>query len=157
MLRFLLRKGAEKGRLGPQDCSALYCAAQFGRLAATKALLDAGADVGIRCGEIQNLAQHIVAENGHVDVTKALLDHGADVDAGRADGVTALHFSCTTSHGGVEMIDALVEAGANVRARDKDEHTPPHYAAVHTNQGAVLALFRHVAKVNAKADMGDTP
>ena len=155
MIGLLLRNGAGKDALNSAGYSALYSAAQFGHLAATQALLDAGTDVGVRCGEMGDFAQHIAAEKGHGDVLKALIEHGANVDAACNVQNTALHVSA--QHGRVKMIGVLVEAGANLHARDDTGRTPLHDAVNERQQGAELALLKHGAEVNAKTDRGDSP
>lgn len=80
MIRCLLRRGAAKDTLDGGRCTVLSVAAQFGHLAATKALLAAVVDTKIQCDEEEQLALHVVAERGDVDVLRAFIEHGADVN-----------------------------------------------------------------------------
>lgn len=62
-------------------CTALYEAAQCGKLTAAQVLLAAGAQTGIRRTNFEDPALHVAAQNGDVKSLRALLEHGVDLDS----------------------------------------------------------------------------
>ena len=91
MVQLMLLKGADKDAFDDQEWTPLGLAAYQGYLAAALALLAAGADVRLRCGEFQYPVVHAAAHQGHVEILRALIEHGADVDAVNSRRSTALH------------------------------------------------------------------
>ena len=155
MIRLLLLHGADKDGLSDEGCSALCGTVCGGYMAATQALLTAGAGVNIECDHDGSVLHSAVYEGSSVDVLRALLEAGVDVESADAEGSTALHWSAIYST--QEVIDALVEAGANVHARDDTGATPLHAAAWVANQVAVLAFLKHGAEVNVKDNIECVP
>lgn len=154
IMRSLLRRGADKDELDGLGFTATYSAAQFGHVAGVQALLTAGADINLGCGDNLFLPVHVASQLGNVDVLRALLDHGSGVYAATAvDGCTALHFSA--NHNRPIAIKVLVEAGANIQAPDDTGATPLHHA--NSSPDAALALVKHGADTNAATHMGRTP
>ncbi len=113
--------------------TALLLAARDGRLAAVRALLDAGAPVNQpSAGDLSTpLIMSII--NGHFDIAKLLLDRGADPNAVNQDGLAPLYAAIDaqwapaaggpvplTAHENITYLDlmnALLDRGANPNAR----------------------------------------
>jgi ankyrin repeat protein len=82
-----LRNG--RAQNGDGGNTALWFAAQgpASGLEVARLLIDAGADVNLRC-EHGRTALHIAAAWGHLDVVQLLLEHGADPDTPDDEGLT---------------------------------------------------------------------
>ncbi|CAM9787414.1 unnamed protein product, partial [Laminaria digitata] len=139
----LLRRGAAKDAVDSGGKSALHFAAERGHLAATRALLAAGADATLRIdGALKSAPLHMAAHHGQVEVVRELARHGVDLDAPDVGGFTALHHAAWKNKAGV--VDALVDAGANVRAeRHTRSSTPLFYALRYLSVEAMRAFLRH--------------
>ncbi|CAM9787345.1 unnamed protein product, partial [Laminaria digitata] len=113
----LLRYGANKDAvMDDDDWSPLHMAAEHGNVAATRALLAAGADVTLRVdgvADITNSALDVAALFGQVEVIREFVRHGVDLDAYCFNtDCTALDNAAWKNH--VGAIDALIEAGASI-------------------------------------------
>jgi len=96
----------------------LLYAARDGRLAESKLLVAAGADV--KLADPNGISPLLTAIfNDHLDVATFLLDHGADVNAYHPLGRTALMFAAISDFPSVDVVKVLVERGANVNARSQ--------------------------------------
>lgn len=155
MVQLLLRKGADKDALNNKETTPLFLAAIYGNMGAALALLDAGADANVTCGEDNESAVHRAVGMGRVDILRAMIKHGADVNAGDTSKLTPLH-QAVSGHQ-VEAIGVLIQAGANIEARSLMGCTPLHLAAVNRNAEAVLTLLREGADVNAQEEANRTP
>ncbi len=71
--------------------TALLLAARNGYLEASRALLEAGADVNEVCAGDKSSPIVIAIANGHYDLAKYLLEHGADPNLASIDGLAALY------------------------------------------------------------------
>ncbi|CAM9755804.1 unnamed protein product [Hapterophycus canaliculatus] len=154
MVKLLLQKGGEieGDNLGR---SPLFNAVFYGQLAATQALLAAGAEVKRRDEDIDDSAIFAAVERGHVGILRALLEHEANVEGEIGMPTTPLHVAAQLNN--VEAIDVLVEYGADVEAQSDHTGLPLHCAAVHMKLEAVVALLKHGANANAADDSNYTP
>ena len=148
----------------------LQSAAQSGKLAVVRALLENGAAVdGLRQRGPTPLM--FAADNGHKAVIDLLLSKGAKADAESDNGVTAVHLA---SRKGYEAVaKALLAAGAHVNAHGtKDvgsgrslevgfnvgsDRTPLHLAAIAGYPGMVELLLANGADANVEDFTGRTP
>ncbi|HVG87092.1 MAG TPA: ankyrin repeat domain-containing protein [Vicinamibacterales bacterium] len=90
------------------------------------------------------------AMKGDVAAVRALLKEGADVNAGRGDGMSALHWAAERGNG--EMAGLLIYAGANVSAVTRiGQYTPLHVAARSASVAVVDQLLKAGAVVDARA------
>jgi ankyrin len=71
----------------------LHVSSRRGHVAATVALLDAGASVTARTIH-QQTALHLAADAGHADCVTCLIGRGSPVDATAAQRRTPLHVAC---------------------------------------------------------------
>jgi ankyrin repeat protein len=143
----------------------LYIAAQRGRAACVKSLLEAGADVNQHGAGAGATALFVAVMSGHAGIAKTLLDSGADVNATTAepDRATALHAAAESGRAGIAQM--LLEAGATVDARSgSDRQTALHMALGRGRRGGaateqmVAMLLQRGADVNARvASTGATP
>ncbi|CAM9796013.1 unnamed protein product [Laminaria digitata] len=147
----LLQRGAAKDALDAHGRSPLHYAACHGNLAATRALLAAGADATFRVVDNGALSPlDVAASFGQIEVIKELVQHGVDPDAAPNDdcGYTALHQAAFKNH--PRAVDALLEAGASVaRQNFGNGKTPLHLAVERLSLDALHALLQHGAPVRA--------
>ena len=68
----------------------------------------------------------------------SLLQEGANVNAGQADGATALHWAAY--HGDAALAERLLQAGADVSAANRNGSTPLWLAASHGDAAMVETL-----------------
>jgi len=89
------------------------------------------------------------AMRGDREAVRTLLKQGADANAGRGDGMTALHFAA--QRGDVELTTMLLYAGANVAAVTRiGQYTALHLASQSGSAPVVEALLKAGASVAAK-------
>lgn len=132
-----------------EDCGPLYFACQRGHVDATRALIQAGADVNRRSGFSRFGATPVIiaAECGHIDVLKLLIEHGADVNLPRSkDGASALLMAVVC--GREIIVEELLGAGAEVNQCADDDGSFPLYFAAQAGQ---LSLVK--ALLTAGADL----
>ena len=144
----LLLKGADKNGLGNNGWTPLQLAAHYGHVAVVQALLAAGVDTSLRCGDEKLSALHLAAEAGYPEVLKVLIDHGVEMNATDGIGRTALHRAAYFNK--AEAVDILCQARENIEAEDSWGARPLHAAATSYGLEAVLALLRHGARVNSR-------
>ena len=98
------------------------------------------------------------AKRGFADVVEVLLAFGADaaavIEAGDADGSTALHHASRKGHN--DIVQLLINASAPVNAVNLDHSTPLHWAARKNNTGAIKMLLDRGADLEAKNKWGAT-
>ena len=88
-------------------------AAEFGRAAALKILIEVGCDVNAANGYGYTLA-HLAAENGHAAALEVLIKAGRDFDSADNDGKRPL--SIAALEGRLECARVLIRAGAELVA-----------------------------------------
>ncbi|MCZ6889262.1 MAG: hypothetical protein O7H39_12260, partial [Gammaproteobacteria bacterium] len=112
VIGLLLRAGEPLG----DGCDAALLAAISGRRwTAAIALIDAGADPGVACGDRHPLGDAMLgfARNGNVDLLSRFLDAGVPADAATSSGASALAFAVEA--GRIEAAKTLLAAGADPR------------------------------------------
>jgi uncharacterized protein len=116
--------------LTPDGFTALHYPAFFGggdAVGATRALLDAGADVNARSrNDFSVLPIHSAVAGNRDGVVAVLVDAGADVNARQRHGYTPLHGAA--QNGSEAAVDRLLAAGANPAAANDDGRTPADLA-----------------------------
>lgn len=119
------------------------------RPAAALALMAAGADVSVPCGEAKQSVVHIAARDNYaIEILKVAIELGADVNIADGNSNTPLHLAamCNTA----EAVDVLVEAGANTEAGESPEPCTLHLATNRLNHEALLILLKHGADVDVR-------
>ncbi|CAN0123146.1 unnamed protein product [Pylaiella littoralis] len=146
----------------------LHVAIENDRIAVAETLLKAGADPNARYGQVHQKSPLQLARSS-LAMIRTLLKYGADAKSSDGFGYTALHWAVNASgaHAEVGVINALVEAGASLEAQtagvrfsinyDSKGMTPLHVAVYLRKSGAMVALLRKGANINAKDLQGLTP
>ena len=151
-VRACLESGVDVNEvLAGDNSTALHIAAQLGRAAVAKALIEAGADVnkpaspytvnasGQRTGVFHNVTpMYIAAERGYTHVVMELIKAGADVNQATSDGATPLFLAAQNGH--ESCVALLIQAGADVRKARKDGHTPMNIATDKKREKVVTLL-----------------
>jgi ankyrin repeat protein len=109
------------GALDGDHDTPLHLAADQGKLAAARLLLERGAGVHVR-NKLGRTPLHDAMPGGFLDVVRLLLEHGADVEARDDDHVTPLHVAAQS--GKYEAVQVLLDDGAKAHVRDKTGQTP---------------------------------
>ena len=123
----------------PDGFTALHFAAFFGKPAAARTLIEAGADVGAYSdNELSVQPLHSAAAGRHHEVCRLLIAAGADLNARQRHGFTPLH--AAAQHGDVELVELFLSAGADATARTDPGLTPAETAeaAGHVDVGRRL-------------------
>lgn len=132
--------------VSPDGWTPLHLAAFFGRLDATRALLNKGASPSARStNPMNNLPLHAAVAGRHTNVARLLLDHGAPVDARQHGGWTALHAAAL--HGDCELAEILIGAGAQAGARADNNQCALDLALTKGQQAMVELLEKHGASL----------
>lgn len=123
--------------------TALHYPAFFGAgdaVAATRALLDAGADVNARSANpFSVLPLHSAVAGNHDAIVAVLLEAGADANATQRHGFTPLHGAA--QNGADTTVDRLLDAGADRAARNDDGVSAADLAA-RAGHAALAARLR---------------
>ena len=89
------------------------------------------------------------------DTVRTLIADGADVNAGQADGATALHWAAYRDD--LQIAELLLDAGANVSAENELGATPLWLAANNGSAQMVERLLDAGADPNVALPEGETP
>jgi hypothetical protein len=102
--------------------------------------------------ELQKLVK--AALGGNEKAVRMLLDDGVDIDAGDADGQTALHWAASNGHEAVVRL--LLEKGADLTAKDILGWTALHVAARSGHEAVVRLLLENGADIATESESGWT-
>ncbi len=94
------------------------------------------------------------AARGDHAAVRTLIKQGRDVNAGRVDGVTALHAAVDADR--LDIVNTLLQAGAKAAAGDRYGVTPLYLAAVNGNADVIRRLLDAGVDPNA-VDPGGEP
>ena len=115
-------------------------------MAATRALLIAGADVTLRTVGDGESALDLAADRGHVDIARALLEHGVEADAAGETGWTPLHIAAANGNAGM-VLSLLCLKGAAIDGLGNLGVTPLLLATAQGHVAATQALLSAGADV----------
>ena len=119
-LELLVRQGGDLDRTRELDGNAPlhWLLDERYQRQAVEWLLDHGADVNLRAGEIEETPLHVATRRRRLDAVKLLIDRGADIDARTAGGKTAYAHAVRRPFD--EVSDLLAERGADTSLNAAD-------------------------------------
>jgi len=135
-------------------CTALFWAAQTGRQAMVRLLLEKGADPNLVDGRRQT-SLHAACAHGTPQIVRWLLMAGAQLEAIDQDGRPPSWRAIAADR--PDILQVLLGSGLDVNMRYAHGVTLLHQAAVWNRLRCVKFLVRHGAEVNARDERGDTP
>ncbi|XP_047100842.1 ankyrin-3-like [Schistocerca piceifrons] len=155
--RLLGQPPADTRRLPGEECGMkLIYLAQQGAEEELRALLKAGADVGVRDVDFYNMtALHWAASRGQVQAVRCLVEAGAEVDARDSMQCTPLHSAAY--RGRAAVVRLLLASAADPNARNQWRRTPLHDAAERGHADVVAVLLQAGADRRARDDNWSTP
>ena len=132
-----------------QLCLALGAASQWGRLEASKVLLEKGVDIIFR---LENMGSALRAASfaGHSDVAQFLIEKGASVNAQMENFDNALQAASVMGH--LEVAKLLIEKGAKVNTRPAKYGDALQAASSEGHLGIVKLLVEKGADIHARYD-----
>jgi quinoprotein dehydrogenase-associated probable ABC transporter substrate-binding protein len=138
LLKMLLSHGAKLEATDKDGLTPLGLAAQNGKLKATLALLDAGADVNAPVAKGGYTPLMLASISGSGDIATALIKHGARVNAANPGGVTALMIAAAGNR--TSLAGLLLKSGADINARSEDGRTALSIAQANSNEAVIKVL-----------------
>ena len=134
----------------------LNVAADNGRAASARLLIDAGADINIP-DKYQQTALHMAACNGYNDIVDALIKRpDVNLNVRNENDNTPLHLA--VYNGRAASARLLIDAGANINIPDNKQQTALHMAACNGYNDIVDALIKRPdVNLNVRNEDGNTP
>lgn len=146
---------ASAGDIEPDGTSALHWAAINNRLNICLFLLENGAQVDSRGGDLAATPLHWAAKYGLVYIVHLLIQHGADPLRSDSQGFNALHLAVHSSN--VLLVIYLLHQELPVDTPDPSGRTALHWAAYQGDSLTVDALLKWGADVKLTDSLGFTP
>lgn len=157
ILKLLITQGANINLRRLNGATALYLAAEKGRLDMVQLLFANHADIELACSSTTPLIA--AAKKGHLDVVNFLLAKQANIHAAcRREGGTALALAAKNGH--LEVVCVLLEKGADVNAinpMEPNSATALHFAAENGHQEMIKVLLANKADINKRNAVDMTP
>ena len=154
IVEWLLSHGADPHFRSYDSC--LHIAAQYGRVEASRILLQRKVDQNSLTSHYYDRTPlHAASKEGHLDVVRLLLKHGVDVNVQDNNRSTTLHLALDNGHVGIAKL--LLERGVNVNAQNNRRSTALHLASKNGGISVTQLLFEHNANANALDGDGRTP
>ena len=155
--RFLLELGADANVKDNEGWTALLREANKGRTSIVQTLLDAGADINVKCTCTAGgwTALTLAAQEGHGATVDILLARGANPNLANSQGDTALALALERE-GSMDTVRTLLDRGANVNAKNKQGTTVLMYCIRGGSVEHLRLLLEKHADVNAKDNNGNT-
>ena len=146
--QILLENKVNVDAIGPQQLTALYCAAFNNGIDLCRLLLQYGADVNYCQGSDPILTESIW--KGNLELVKLLTEGGrANVNATGHGGWTSLQAASSMGH--TAIVRYLIEAGADPNHADEDCITPLISASAAKSTAAIRLLIDGGADLNHKS------
>lgn len=146
---------ASAADIEPDGTSALHWAAINNRLNICRFLLENGAQVDSRGGDLAATPLHWAAKYGLVYIVHLLIQHGADPLRSDSQGFNALHLAVHSSN--VLLVIYLLHQELPVDTPDPSGRTALHWAAYQGDSLTVDALLKWGADVKITDSLGFTP
>jgi len=122
-----------------------------------RALLDRGANIHVRNGDLWTPLHYACSNGVPVDIAANIIEKGADVNA--KTGVhslwTPLHTACTFDRQDLAIL--LLKKGAMINVHDSEGLTPLHFACQRNNLDMVKLLMHNGASLGARDKRYWTP
>ena len=139
---------------GEEGMTPIHHAVAGGHTDAARALILAGADVGLLDGRDRS-ALHYAVEGGYLQVAEDVIIGGAALNAEDADGDTPLHLAA--AHDDQAFVSTLLRRGASVDATNKKGQHPLHLAIEHDRVAVAEALLKAGADPDVFYDGDSSP
>lgn len=133
----------------------LLLAARAGQDAAIERLLDGGASIESRDGDVWDTPIWIATTNGHEKVVELLLNKGAAVDLKNENNGTLLMEATKGRH--EKVVELLLNRGAKLVLKGDNNEIPLNWAARAGNEVISKLLLDSGAEVNVEDRLGRTP
>ncbi|KAJ3809040.1 ankyrin repeat-containing domain protein, partial [Lentinula aff. lateritia] len=156
LLHALFAQGAHATDRDSQNITALHWASINAHLHICRELLERGAEVDARGGDLDATPMQWAARNGYLYVVKLLLEWGADPTLKDGQGYNALHL-ITHSSAVMPLLYLLQQRKVDVDSVDLQGHTALMWAAYQGDAVSVDVLLKHGADVTTKDEGGLTP
>ena len=152
----LLDSGADVNAQTKFGATPLICASEHGYVEIVQRLLEAKADITLRCEDDNTTCLHWASSNGHASVVKLLLNAGADVNAIDEWGWTPLHRAI--EKGSIDIVKSMLEvAGVDVNIADNYGWNPLCLAADYGRTEIAKMLVKANADISAQTAYGWNP
>lgn len=146
-----------RGSSRPVSAERLIQAAQKGAVDAVEAMLDSGADPGMRSSRGGRTALHEAASFGNADVARLLIARGTDPSPRDDDGLTPLHCAALDLVGRAGAARLLVDAGVDLDAVDRNGATALHMMATFGHDEAIRTMLAAGADPTIRDAEGSVP
>lgn len=146
-----------RGSSRPVSAERLIQAAQKGAVDAVEAMLDSGADPGMRSSRGGRTALHEAASFGNADVARLLIARGTDPSSRDDDGLTPLHCAALDLVGRAGAARLLVDAGVDLDAVDRNGATALHMMATFGHDEAIRTMLAAGADPTIRDAEGSVP
>lgn len=153
--KLISSRKASASETAPDGVTPLHWAAINNRLNVCRYLLDCGASVDAKGGDLQGTPLHWACRNGLVYIAHLLISRGADPLRTDSQQFNALHLAVHSSN--VLLVIYLLHLGIPVDSPDSCDRTPLHWAAYQGDTLTVDSLLKWGADPNATDEKGCTP
>ncbi|XP_029649007.1 histone-lysine N-methyltransferase EHMT2 isoform X2 [Octopus sinensis] len=153
---YMLVDGADPNKRDPDndDQTAVHAAAINGHLAILHVLIQAGGNIHIVDGRLNNAIIY-ACENNHLPIVKFLVQAGAQIDVKGEDGMTCLHMAAKGGY--IDLMEFLLSTRkADVNVQDDGGWTPIIWAAEHRNVESAKFLVQRGADPTLKDNEENT-
>jgi ankyrin repeat protein len=138
LVKMLLAHGAKIDSIDNDGLTAIAIAAQNGKVKATPALLEGGADVNAPVAKGGYTPLMLASISGSTELAGTLIEHGAKVNAANPGGVTALMIAAAGNKS--TLAGLLLKSGADANARSEDGRTALSIARDNSSEAVIKVL-----------------
>lgn len=152
IMDFLIEQGADLNDINNAGKGIMHQALEAGKVTSALKLIDAGADVNLRCTEDDWTPLRTAVNLGYIEVAQRLLKKGADpnIKAEKSDSFTPL-FNAVNDNS-MELTELLLAHGADMNALDDGGWPPIGYAARDNALDTLELLLKKGADPNVTGD-----
>jgi quinoprotein dehydrogenase-associated probable ABC transporter substrate-binding protein len=151
LLKMLIAHGAKLDSTDKDGLTPLAIAAQNAKVKATRALIEAGADVNAPVTQGGYTPLMLASISGSTELATTLVEHGAKVNLTNPGGVTALMIAAAGNRSNIVVL--LLKSGADVNAQSEDGRTALSIAQAN-NSDAVVKVLQEAAPQQSAAKSG---